>query len=394
MTSHPDESSEDCTDWHNTYWGFCQEYLNHCFKDEWCLSPELSLQLHRGDWTVPQQLLVRTPKGSNRPTELLHQHSIFELRTTMPPLEDLTVINGMRVLTLSAAQRVCSESDFKAKSKEAYSFSALLNCSSSEPSPYVDRLKMMWETFREPIIKTCRWIPSSQLDDQVCLADVENRYVYDAFHSLSIEGYRVDPYMIDDVRNECWKPLDGNQDEHYLNVLAARGYWQAFQSVKKSLEDVLNGKNSVCAAEDDYDQWYRELFGPCVSVGIIPAESLAGYRNRPVFIRNSRHTPPSAEAVRDLMPALFELLKREESLAVRAILGHFLFAYIHPYVDGNGRMARFLMNLLLVAGGCPWLIVPVDCRERYLAALEAASVNQDIVPFAKFLDEQYGRPCL
>ena len=67
------------------------------------------------------------------------------------------------------------------------------------------------------------------------------------------------------------------------------------------------------------------------------------------------------------------------------VLGHFIFVYIHPYIDGNGRMGRFLMNLMMAAGGYPWTIVPVAKRAEYMASLEAASVEEDIIPFAIFL---------
>jgi len=61
--------------------------------------------------------------------------------------------------------------------------------------------------------------------------------------------------------------------------------------------------------------------------------------------------------------------------------------YIHPYVDGNGRMGRFLMNTMLASGGYPWTVIPVERRDAYMAALEAASVDQNIGPFADFLAE-------
>ena len=72
---------------------------------------------------------------------------------------------------------------------------------------------------------------------------------------------------------------------------------------------------------------------------------------------------------------------------VRVVLGHFVFVYIHPYMDGNGRMGRFLMNVMLAAAGYPWTIIPVERRDDYLAALESASVTQDIRPFASFIGE-------
>ena len=51
----------------------------------------------------------------------------------------------------------------------------------------------------------------------------------------------------------------------------------------------------------------------------------------------------------------------------------------------NGRMARFLMNMMLAAGGYPWVVIPLAEREAYMAALEKASVGEDIGPFADLL---------
>lgn len=97
------------------------------------------------------------------------------------------------------------------------------------------------------------------------------------------------------------------------------------------------------------------------------------------------HVPVSKEAVRDCMPALFDLLAKESHPAVRAVLGHFFFVYIHPYMDGNGRLGRFLMNAMLVSAGYVWTIVPLERRDDYMAALHAASSNRDILPFARLI---------
>ena len=162
-------------------------------------------------------------------------------------------------------------------------------------------------------------------------------------------------------------------------------YWNAFQEVKKAVLAVLEGRNAGDVLEQTHSDWYLALFGPSVAAGIIKQSDLAGYRTGPVYIRQSMHTPPSREAVRDMMPTLFDLLAEEENAAVRVVLGHFIFVYIHPYFDGNGRMGRFIMNLMMASGGYPWTIVPVTRRDEYMKALEAASVKQDIVPFTKFL---------
>ena len=122
--------------------------------------------------------------------------------------------------------------------------------------------------------------------------------------------------------------------------------------------------------------------------GLLPAGALAGYRNDAVYLRTSRYVPPRWEAVRDAMPALFDLLQAETEPGVRAVLGHWLFGYVHPYPDGNGRMARFVMNAMLASGGYPWTVIRVEDRDAYLAALDRASIDMDIVPFATFIAER------
>lgn len=104
-----------------------------------------------------------------------------------------------------------------------------------------------------------------------------------------------------------------------------------------------------------------------------------------VFLRGSLHSPPHFDSLRDGMQALCECLAEEPDAFVRAVLGHWLFGYIHPYIDGNGRMARFAMNLLLSSGGYPWTVIRVDDRAAYMAALEQASVADQIQSFAAFV---------
>ena len=134
-----------------------------------------------------------------------------------------------------------------------------------------------------------------------------------------------------------------------------------------------------------HGEWYRQLFQPGVEDGNVRPEVLAGYRNTAIYLRGSRHVPPRHEAMRDAMPALFDLLGEESEPSVRAVLGHWLFGYVHPYPDGNGRMARFPMNAMLASGGYPWTVTPVDRRTDCPAALEQASVHRDMEPFACFV---------
>ena len=446
IPTRPDEPAGESTAWYASFWGFCANYLNSRFSEEWCLGPEQSISLHIGKHTVPRQLLVRSPKGGNKPTNLLHDTSILDLRLEIPGKQNIQLIEGMRVMSLHTALIACPPNQFSAKPIEMRSALSMISEASDllrallegnhstvagrlagafrnigrnkiadtiietmraagytinevdpfedkpafipgnrELSPYVNRLCMMWESFREPITAHFPTSPGTINDIDAYMKQIDDVYVTDAYHSLSIEGYRVSEQLIEHVRSGNWNPDSTKEDRGHHDALAARGYWQAFQAVKKSIHRILNGENAGAVTENDYGVWYRELFGPNVLAGIIQATDLAGYRNRPVYIRKSMHTPPNYEAVRDLMPAFFELLRNEENPAVRVVLGHFIFVYIHPYIDGNGRVGRFLMNTMLAAGGYPWIIIPVERRNEYMNALELASVNQDIIPFSKFL---------
>lgn len=156
---------------------------------------------------------------------------------------------------------------------------------------------------------------------------------------------------------------------------------------------MLEGAPAAELARDSHAEWYRELFQPSVAAGIVPPAALAGYRNDFVYLKTSRYVPPRWETVRDAMPALFDLMAAEPEASVRAVLGHWLIGYIHPYMDGNGRVARFLMNVMLASGGYPWTVIRIEDRAHYLRALERASLAQDIQPFAQLIaDHVRGRP--
>ena len=53
-------------------------------------------------------------------------------------------------------------------------------------------------------------------------------------------------------------------------------------------------------------------------------------------------------------------------------------------------MARFVMNTMLASGGYPWTVIRVEDRNLYMTALEKASINQGIIPFAQFVVKRLG----
>lgn len=169
------------------------------------------------------------------------------------------------------------------------------------------------------------------------------------------------------------------------------GYIQAFRAVREDIRLILEGGDPASLITTAHHRWHAELFAPALRAGILEAHQLAGYRNGPVYIRNSRHTPLPAEALVDPMETLFTLIGEEREPSVRAVLGHHLFVFIHPYFDGNGRLGRFLLNALLASGGYRWTVVRMERRSAYMAALEEASANGRIAALTRFLAEEMSR---
>lgn len=446
IPSRPDDKKGDSTEWYASYWRFCAIYLQERFGNNWALSPEQSLLIHSGNWTVPLQLLVRSPKARNKSTPLPLNTSLFDVRSSLPGLTESVEVGGLRLFSTSSALILSSPLIFQDNPTDTRIALSIIRDSSdilpkllegghsvvagrlagafrnvgmnriaddiintmqragynireNDPftsqisfpgtgrqiSPYVNRIRMMWLSMREVIIARFPKAPGLPSDTETFMKQIKEVYVTDAYHSLSIEGYKVTPELIERVRSGTWNPDANDKEKEEKDALAARGYYQAYQAVLESLGRILNNENSGQVVDEDHGTWYRELFEPSVKVGLIKLADLAGYRNGPVYIRGSMHVPLNRDAVRDAMPALFDLLKEEQNAAVRIVLGHFIFVYIHPYMDGNGRIGRFLMNAMLVAGGYPWVVVPLSERKAYMEALEQASVRQDIEAFVDFI---------
>ncbi|MGH7847624.1 MAG: Fic family protein [Candidatus Binatia bacterium] len=446
IASRQDEVAGQSTAWYAAFWAFCAAYLRARFGTEWCLSPAHSLSLHAANYAVPARLLVRSPKGGNKATALPHGTSLFDIRAFVPEEKDIDEKAGLRLFSLPAALIAAAPGFFEKNSTDTRAALATVRDASEvldrllegghstiagrlagafrsigrdriaddilrtmraagytvreqdpfksridlvlrrrEASPYAARIRLMWQQMRGGVIERFPAAPGRPKDIDAYLKHVQEIYVTDAYHSLSIEGYRVSPALIERVRSGGWNPDVDEQDREHRNALAARGYWLAYQAVQKSLRRVLRGENPGAVADKDHGSWYRELFAPSVTAGLLRPADLAGYRNGPVFIQRSMHVPPNGEAVRDAMPVFFDMLTEETEPSARVVLGHFIFVYIHPYTDGNGRIGRFLMNVMLAAGGYPWTVVPLERRDAYMIALEDASVRQNIAPFAGFL---------
>jgi fido (protein-threonine AMPylation protein) len=453
ISSSPGARDGDSTPWYASFWEFCARYCNERFGTAWYLSPEQSLLLLAEHTVLPKQVIVCSLKGSNNKLDLPFGTSIYDLKQSpMPPPGDLLFRDGLRLFAPAAVLTRVSETSYRTNPIEirivlesirdasevltrllegghstvagrvAGAFRHInradiadeilktmktagydvretnpfhreqaLDAAPRLNPPIVTRLETLWEATRSAVLEVFPAPPGLPTDKDTYLKSVDEIYSADAYNSLSIEGYTVSLALIEQVRTGNWNPDQVEADRKQKDALAARGYWQAFQKVKADVAQIVAGENPGALVRTTHRDWYRELFQPCATAGVISVTALAGYRNDAVYLRHSRHVPPRWEAVRDAMPTLFDLITNEQYPAVRAVLGHWLFGYVHPYPDGNGRMARFLMNAMLASGGYPWTVIRLEDRGAYLAALEKASVENDLRPFAIFIAESMKR---
>ena len=245
----------DTTPWYASFWEFCASYCTARFGEAWHLSPEQSLLLHAENTVIPQQVIIYTPRGANNRVELLFDTSLYDLKQkAMPPHADLTARDELRLFVPEAALIKVPEAFFARNPVEAQvvlsnirdaadllgrllsgGHSAIagrlagalrrlgrattadeiltvmkragydvretdpfvpaqtFSTVSQVHAPIVARLQSMWKTFREPVIAAFPKAPGIPQNAKAYLSFVDDIYQHDAYHSLSIEGYRVTP---------------------------------------------------------------------------------------------------------------------------------------------------------------------------------------------------------
>ena len=120
----------------------------------------------------------------------------------------------------------------------------------------------------------------------------------------------------------------------------------------------------------------------------IDSKNAGRYRTENVVISGATHKPPEHFLVRDRMEQLIislgEWTKQYHPLVVAALL-HGEFVKIHPFVDGNGRTARLLMNFVAMRNGYPPLVIQKEQRIEYYDALDTAHTTKNYTAFVNLV---------
>ena len=223
------------------------------------------------------------------------------------------------------------------------------------------------------------------------VAQVEQKLrIESTYHSNAIEGNSLTLNETRDLilngRPAPWKPTRDHLD--------IQGHDHAFKAIERAVR---------------YEEQLTEVFirnlhrmllmEPYESAAMTPEGrrtkrliSLGNYKSVPNNVRTSTgetycFTPP--EQVKPAMSDLIDWYRDREASGKHPVIiaaaFHYRFVRIHPFDDGNGRMARLLMNLILTKHGYTVSIVQTDERERYLHALELADENEDLSQFIDYI---------
>ncbi len=187
--------------------------------------------------------------------------------------------------------------------------------------------------------------------------------------------------------------IEGNTLTLRETQVVLEGITVGGKSLKEHLE-VINHEQAILFLDDlikdeePINEWNIKNIHQLVLKKI--DDSNAGkYRNENVRIKGANHIPPDYLIVPELMEKLILNYKKWDRYhpIVKATLLHGELVKIHPFIDGNGRTSRLVMNLSLMNSGYVPVIIKKDKRLEYYTVLDKAHVTGDYTDFIKLITE-------
>ena len=169
------------------------------------------------------------------------------------------------------------------------------------------------------------------------------------------------------------------------------------KSMREHLE-AINHKEAILFIDDlvsqkvDLSEYTLKQIHGIVLYGI-DRENAGVYRKLPVAIAGSKHLPPQPYLLQDLMEDYFRFYDQEKDNLHPVVLAaemHERLVTIHPFIDGNGRTSRLIMNLILLQSGFPLAIIggDYDSRMAYYDALEKVQTENNKEDFILLIAEK------
>lgn len=190
--------------------------------------------------------------------------------------------------------------------------------------------------------------------------------------------------------------IEGNTLTLRETQVVLEGITVGGKSMREHLE-AINHREAIGAVEElirsgrAMTEWDIRSIHQIVLKGIDP-EHAGRYRTENVAIVGASHIPPAAVLVPERMAELMQWHNGVESRGLhpvqRAAEFHTRFVEIHPFVDGNGRTGRLLMNAVLMQAGYPPAVIRKENRPAYYEALDRACVTRDYTDIAQLVAQE------
>lgn len=182
--------------------------------------------------------------------------------------------------------------------------------------------------------------------------------------------------------------IEGNTLTMNETKVVLEGITVGGKTLREHLE-IINHRDAISYVEEivqkkePLSEWQIKNLHRLVLKGI--DDEYAGmYRREQVFISGAAHTPPAHWLIQEKMEQLMNWYYTAGAAlhpVERGAMLHAIFVGIHPFIDGNGRTARLLLNLEMMKAGFPPVIIKVENRLAYYEALVQAHTTEDYSDF-------------
>ncbi|KAG7244071.1 hypothetical protein INR49_006233 [Caranx melampygus] len=200
---------------------------------------------------------------------------------------------------------------------------------------------------------------------------MEETYYHHIYHTVAIEGSTL---TLSEIRHiiETRYAVPGKSLQEQNEAIGV-------DAAMKYINTTLLSRSGAITVNDILEIHRRVL-------GYVDPVEGGRLRTNQVFV--GHHIPPHPQDLEKHMQELVQWLNSEEALQLHpveyAALAHYKLVYVHPFVDGNGRTSRLLMNLVLMQARYPPITIRKEQRAEYYAALDTANEG-DVRPFIRFI---------
>ncbi|TCP24454.1 Fic/DOC family protein [Scopulibacillus darangshiensis] len=189
--------------------------------------------------------------------------------------------------------------------------------------------------------------------------------------------------------------IEGNTLTMNETKVVLEGITVGGKTMREHLE-VINHRDAIRYVEEivqkgePFTEWQIKSLHRLVLKGV--DDEYAGvYRDQQVFIAGAKHTPPAPYLIKEQMEQLirwYDNKAQELHPVERGAMLHAIFVGIHPFIDGNGRTSRLLLNLELMKAGFPAVVIKVENRLAYYEALDKSHTTKNYRDFIQLIAKE------